>query len=532
MKCRAFLLLGLVLAFGASRAQEPEPVWQWSTPMGGGRAFLWIPERCERVRGLVLAQHNMIEQGILEHRTMRATLAELNFAAVLIAPPFDRVFDFTRGAGERVDSLLRTLAAESGYAELATVPIAPLGHSACASFPWNFAAWAPERTLAVLSVKGDAPQTNLTGSGAANPAWDGARLAGIPGLMVMSEQEWWEDRLAPLERFRAAHPEVPLAVLCDTGHGHFDATDELVEYLMLFLRKAAAARLHPTGGALRSVDPRTGVQVRSRFPDTASPRRSFWTFDAEIARATEAIHHRDHGKHVQQVAFVQRNSLVPISTSHAGVELEFLPAADGLTLPLRGEFIAPLPKRAHVAAKDRAPPPAILQPVAATPGAHARGAVRIEWIVGPVRPSREGEFRVTLDRMASVRDPRALDAWLLARHPGDGQFRGAVQQARLRVPRFAVGLEQVIDFPAIPDQPGHTVEVPLAAKSSAELPVGYFVREGPAFVRDGRLHLTGVPPRARWPIRVTVVAWQLGRGTEPKALAATPVEQSFFWLKP
>jgi len=59
------------------------------------------------------------------------------------------------------------------------------------------------------------------------------------------------------------------------------------------------------------------------------------------------------------------------------------------------------------------------------------------------------------------------------------------------------------------------------------VPVGYYVREGPAFVRDGVLHLTPLPPRTKLPVKITVVAWQLGRGTEPKLRIASPVERSF-----
>ena len=40
-----------------------------------------------------------------------------------------------------------------------------------ATFPWNFAAWNPERTLAIISYHGDAPRTNLTGYGGA--IWNG-----------------------------------------------------------------------------------------------------------------------------------------------------------------------------------------------------------------------------------------------------------------------------------------------------------------------------------------------------------------------
>jgi len=79
----------------------------------------------------------------------------------------------------------------------------------------------------------------------------------------------------------------------------------------------------------------------------------------------------------------------------------------------------------------------------------------------------------------------------------------------------------------LPDLPVGADPLPLAAISSAGLPVRFYVREGPAVIRDGRLHLTPLPPRARLPLTVTVVAWQFGRGTEPKVRAAESVERTF-----
>src|SRR5882724_10429595 len=227
MKTVRFVFLGAFAALLLSEVATAAE-WQWSVPMGTGRAFLWIPPDCARVRGVVVGQNNMLEEGILEHATMRQTLAQLGLAEVWIAPPFDNVFQFDRGAGERFEQMMRALASESGYGELAFAPVIPIGHSACASYPWNFAAWNPARTLAILSIKGDAPQTDLTGSGRPNPGWAGRNLDGVPGLMVMSEAEWWDARLTPAVKFRAAHPAVPIALLADVGHGHFDASDPLV----------------------------------------------------------------------------------------------------------------------------------------------------------------------------------------------------------------------------------------------------------------------------------------------------------------
>ena len=376
--------------------------WQWSVPEGAGRAFLWIPPDCAHVRAVLVGQNNMLEEGILEHPAMRRTLASLGIAEVFVAPPFDEVFQFDRGAGERFDAMMQALAAESGYSELASAPVVPVGHSACASWPWNFAAWNPARTLAILSVKGDAPQTALTGSGRPNPDWADRDIDGVPGLMVMSEAEWWEARLTPLLKFRAVHPGAPIALLADVGRTHFDSSDALVEFLALFIRKAAAARLLtevPIDGpvALRPVDPAGGWLVdrwrgdeplRSPAASAAAYKgaraEAMWCFDAQTARATETYYAQMRGKKAQQVNFVQAGQFAPISTSHAGVELKFHPLDDGITFRLTADFIAPLPLKLPIAAKDKPPPPTIVTPTAAAPGAHAVGAVLVSRITGPV----------------------------------------------------------------------------------------------------------------------------------------------------
>jgi len=512
-------------------------VWQWSVPMGEGRAFLWIPEDCREVQAVVVGQHNMIEEGILEHATMRRTLAALGIAEVFIAPPFDRVFQFDRGAGERFDAMMRALADESGYSELASVPVVPIGHSACASWPWNFAAWNPKRTLAVLSIKGDAPQTDLTGSGAPNPDWAGRNIDGVPGLMVMSEYEWWDTRLAPALKFCAAHPATPIALLADVGHGHFDASDELIEFVARFIRKAAEARLKP-------VDPARGWLVdrwrgdaplyaaAAPFADYRGDRaEAFWCFDEEMARATEAYYATSRRKKIQQVDFVQNGELAPISTSHTGVGLKFQPEPDGITFRVTGDFIAPLPSRPPVAAKDKPPPPTVVAPTHAAPGTHSLGAVQISRITGPVVQIAPDTFRVAFNRTFAATDKRNYDIRLLASHPGDRGFKGAVQQALLKIIPNTAGAEQRIDFPVIPDQKLGARSVKLTATSDAGVPVRYYVREGPAEINGDTLRLTPIPPRAKFPVKVTVVAWQFGRSAAPKLQAAEPVERSF-WIKP
>jgi hypothetical protein len=53
------------------------------------------------------------------------------------------------------------------------------------------------------------------------------------------------------------------------------------------------------------------------------------------------------------------------------------------------------------------------------------------------------------------------------------------------------------------------------------------VREGPAEVDGDTLKFTAIPPKAKFPVKVTVVAWQHGRSSEPKLKTAEPVAREF-----
>lgn len=540
------LWLGAAAVFSTLAAD-----WQWSqevtaVTLGNGaahpRAFLWIPPNCRRVRAVVFGQNNMIEEGILEHPTFRSTLTELGMAELYIAPTFDTWQNATNNAETNVKfaALLQALAAESGYGELADAPVVVVGHSAMASFPWNFAAWNPERTLAILSVHGDAPQTTLVGNGRPNVDWGNRRIDGIPGLMVMGEYEWWEDRLTPAMAFRAKHPDAPVALLGDEGHGHFDYSGQLVRFLAMFIRKAAEQRLlgeMPPAGLvpLRPVDPQRGWLV-DRWRPLEAPRapaspfaayagdrqEAFWCFDREMARATERFNPQ-HGKRPQLVGFVQAGRVVPQTpNTHAQVFLKLPPLGDALTFQLRGAFLEAVPPGNNPAKWTGL--------TNGAPLGHATkgGPVVLSRISGPVRQLTPDTFAIRFNHSSMAADRRAGDIWLLASHPGDAHYKSAVQQGLLTIPlRLTEGAEQHLNFPPVPDQPAGTKQLKLNATSDAGVPVYYYVREGPAEVDGNTLRFTALPPRTRWPVQVAVVAWQYGRTIPPRLQSAVPVVQTF-----
>ena len=172
-------------------------MYQWSVELRGyisnetGKApvaYLWIPDGCKQVKATILSQQNMTEEAIYKSQSFQTKMKEMGVAMIWVAPAFNNNWDPASGAQGIFEEMMTDLADQSGHSEITHAPIIPLGHSAQATFPWNFAAWNPDRTLCIISFHGDAPRTNLCGYGAANVEWGRNRnIDGIPGLMIEGE---------------------------------------------------------------------------------------------------------------------------------------------------------------------------------------------------------------------------------------------------------------------------------------------------------------------------------------------------------
>jgi hypothetical protein len=93
------------------------------------------------------------------------------------------------------------------------------------------------------------------------------------------------------------------------------------------------------------------------------------------------------------------------------------------------------------------------------------------------------------------------------------------------------GKPQTIPFPESENVKAGTPYLEVAATSDRKLPVQYYVRSGPAYVRNGELVFTELPPKTKFPVKITVVAWQHGSMIEPLIQTATPVERTFYMEK-
>lgn len=493
-------------------------------------AYLWIPEHCNQVRAVVFGQHNMCEETLFNRPDFRQTLSELGFAIVWLTPGISQQWKVEDGCEDAFQQMMSDLAVKSGYSELKNVPIVPIGHSAMATFPWNFAAWNPDRTLAVISYHGDAPRTNLTGYGRENLEWGRTRnIDGIPGLMIEGEYEWWEARVNPALAFRMMYPESCVSFLCDAGHGHFDVSDEVVKYISLFLKKTAQYRLpfaQPVDGnvTLNKINPQYGWLAERWHPNQevrskpapfdqykGDTHDAFWYFDQEMAEATEDYYARERDKKHQYLSFEKDGNLLPFDKNlHAGIISPLNPEKDGLTFHIKAVFTDSL--REHISAD------------------HSTNKPSISVICGPVRKVDDSTFTITFNRVGFDNIRRSGDIWLVASSKEDVNYKTTVQQLNLRInDSFREKMQQRITFPSIPNVTEGTKFIKLNALSESKMPVYYYVKEGPAEVDGNRLLFESIPPRAKFPVQVTVVAWQLGY--KDKFPTAEPEERTFYITK-
>ena len=407
-------------------------------------AYLWVPEGCKQVKAVMLSQQNMTEEAIYKNPRFQAKMKKLGVAMVWVAPAFNNNWDPNSGAQNIFEELMANLADNSGHLEIAKAPMIPLGHSAQATFPWNFAAWNPDRTLCIISFHGDAPRTNLCGYGAANVEWGRNRnIDGIPGLMVEGEYEWWEARVNPALAFRIMYPESCISFLCDTGRGHFDCGDRTADYIAKFIQKSLEQRLN-ADGSLRKLNPKDGWLAerfhsdmmgtdgadKGKAPEIASDSRpqpapyniykgdkhdAFWYFDKEMAELTEARYKETAGKKVQYVGFEYQGKLIPYNDKlQGGMKLD-LRNLDGITFQL---------KAVYTDSSRRA-----------TTQEHGKKKPHIEVINGPVKKVNDTTFKFYPYEAGWDNACRSFTCWLVAVADADGEYKGAVQPICIEIPK-------------------------------------------------------------------------------------------------
>lgn len=368
----------------------------------GERAYLRLPRGAKEVKAVLYCHQNMTEEVLFRSRRFTDRMDSLGVAMAFVQQGSQN-WDVAGGCQERFEKIMRDFAIGTEHPEIADAPVIPFGHSAQATFPWNFAAWNPERTLCILSFHGDAPRTNLCGYGRENVEWGRTRnIDRIPGLMIEGEYEWWEARVRPALAFRMMYPDSRISFLCDAGKGHFDLCEDTQMYMASFIEKALADP-RPEGGVYYSRWMEDGSV-------TSDPHDQFWYQDEEMARWTHVRYDASRGKKMQYVSARMDGALIPYNPeSHIKLN-------------------------ARCGTKEFTVEPVFVNEARDSESqSHAVVTPRVVVISGPVIQTGPTTFRYDPDYFGY--DPKRL--WsgitLCVEADGDSEYKSAVQELNIRL---------------------------------------------------------------------------------------------------
>ena len=485
-------------------------------------AYLWIPEACQTVRGLVLAQQNVAEQSFAENAVIRQACRDTDLAMVWFYPAFAPTFEHPEQDGAVLQKALDELATVSGYAEIASAPWLPFGHSTMGSFAQRLANWKPERCLAQIVFKSTTDytlpnnrQVPLFEVGGNFTEWNQHKKD-----WTKNGPNFWGPAAIGKDR---ATTRRPMSYLLECGSSHFVMTDTEADLIAMYIRDVAAARLPAAaGGVLKPVDSDSGwiVDLDMANPTRApaqpaktakeGARNGVWFFTDEMARSVEKRMSVNWSRKTQIPVILGADGSVPVVQDN-GLFTGVSPVAgeDGVSIKVKAAFLDKIPANFTTGAGLQL-------------GHSTNGPIEIHWLGGNAVVSSPDTLRMTIDRRRTL-----YSSMVWARHPGDDDYRPSIQPFGVGILSNKAGTPQKITFPSIPDQPAGTKQLELQATSDAGLPVEYCVIVGPARVSGKTLTFTGIPPRSRFPITVTVLAYQYGRSVEPAVQGAAWVEQSF-----
>lgn len=585
MKSSVLVLLGLASLLSGTHAHAA--LYQWSALDGAPnrRCYLWIPEECARLRGVVLVMKNMTETGLTDDPAVREAcrhqrvgilwVSEDRTARGFARSAFNSDWGWPSGlspadekeyyrlrdalkkggltdaerqaaearldawdqqliaeAGPALDHILKLMAAESGYEELTRAPVLFLSHSMGGLLCWHAPYRIPERCWGAIPFK--------TGVRTQPKDLPGANCHGVPIMYVNQIAAVGPGGHAdPNDNCLPARADTDNIVcqLYDWGGHHLDTTPELARMVALFIEKAGRYRLSdeiPATGLPKLKDLKAGdgwlatsINEPQQFAAApadqyAGPRhRAFWFFDQEMAQAVTGFE-REHQRRKPQFVTATSNGqpLVPLSAPFESINVPVDTGVDdGWTFKLRATLL------------DTDPIKQVAAGHAATGAPHVELTGGCNWVKLDDETFRYRQFN---------RGPHG-HGYVIAWHPGDADYARACTPLNIWMPDFSrKGVPQTITFPEPTNVPVGTREIGLKATSSVPgQTVEYYVVSGPAELVSGGPKFTGsvlrftqIPPRAKFPVKVIVVAYQKGRLKEPFVQTAPEVAREFAIVRP
>lgn len=465
-------------------------------------AYVYIPVETKKVRALLLLQQNVIEQNVSVNPAIREVCDANDIAIAWCIPGWDMAFDNDPLAShELIEKQFGAFGKTIGYPELGDVPLILFGHSNTTQQAMNAPESRPERVLAVLTTHGGIqPEgfVNFTG----------------PVLIFKGQFAEWKQQtdeivenkpIGILSRVhdRLAAGWMPICLIEEYGSGHFDYSDDIMDFFAMFIDKAIKARLDESG-ALKEIDPASGyIADVPKVPtgsipvmayadaDPALRARSPWYFDKEMAE-TAARMIAGNGPWTRKPAFM--------GFKHPdGTMAEYH----------RSGIVSPIPNTIEPGTNHITFYPVLLEEMPADfrEAGHPLAVssdptITIEYNCGAyIYLDEHGDYRVKINRSY----PNGY-GFLCGRNLGDSVARPVLGPVRFKP--WEGRADKRIEIINPGDQkPGATI--PLDSGPVGDAYKGYFVDHGPARVVGNELHILPLPANTDGPVEVELTAYAL-----------------------
>jgi hypothetical protein len=332
--------------------------------------------------------------------------------------------------------------------------------------------------------------------------------------------------------------------------GHFDMLPRDYQFVADWLDAVASARLPQNAGEpMKDLTLRDGWLMNAQIPaigelpkDYAMPApyleykghrsQALWFPNEALARTQFELGRDEPRKKIEMFTFLDPSGQ-PISLAHGPMATMPNPQAllhdDGLFTLTTYHFTAP-PEICTVKDKNHVKDPNAKHVYANVlfPGQTTMPTSDL-----PLRFDEHGGA-LTLVRSETFKDARGVTetrftlrltrhridpgagfnmSFVRVYHEGDRDFAAAGRTCQISLvssDAMKNATAQTIDFPAVADAPADCARIELHAKSSAGLPVEYFVLKGPGIIKDGAFIPMEFPAGASKPIEVTIGAYQVG----------------------
>lgn len=507
-------------------------------PNGNPKAstnYLWVPTNCKKVRAVIITSQNVLEQWINEHPLIRKVCKQNSIAILWSCPGFfiDIKERNKQVNGKNIQTILDSLASVSGYRELSRVPWISIGHSGTNNLVSELVYHYPNRILTAIKMKGgpgfDPPTTTFI----TNDEIFNVKKYSIPFLCNAGEYFEWnqqkEDLIHPFDTIKnyqsiikeRKQKQQPLTYFFDPNTGHFDCSEALTKLIADYIDLAVKRRLSKISDTLLvPIDLNRGWIAGLPLPggNLVNPRRYKdanddeknlpWYFNRKQAAAAIKLSKVDYSRKPQIAGFANLDGTVAQFNRGIVWPIPYKTEEDGMTFSIKPVFWKAIPDTFSFAG---------------TSLGKSNNHPKVVLLCGNARHVSNNRFTISPERSF-----KAASTYFIVRTEGDNEYRTSIQPGQLIVAPNETGIKQTIVFDSIINVNSPVEFLVLNATATSGMPVHFYVKKGPAFIRGNKLLFTKIPPATKFPVMVTVVAYQWGRSQYPQIQTAPFVERTFY----